>query len=214
LNLGRVFVGADPRFDIINGKECYNVTQSHHQVTCLFPPGIGTDLDIIFVQLYPEDSNIQQLGDTLNGGFAYYPPVIEMILPGAADARGDELEITGREFGREASNVAISMGHSNASNFITCTDASLSFRNHGSGAIAILQCDTAATTVGERALVVNVAGQTAQWDKSLYGSFEFSCKVQIHYPSPFPFPLSNCEPGMVGIHLYPKALHPHIYQLS
>jgi hypothetical protein len=182
--LGRVFVGADPRLDIVKGKECYNVTQSHREVTCLFPPGIGTELDIIFVQQYPEDV-IQQLGDTLNGGFDYYPPVIEMILPGAANALGDELEITGREFGREASSIAISMGHSNHSNFITCTDASLSFRSHGSGSIAILQCDTKRTTVGERALVVNVAGQMAQWDDSLFGSFEFSCKVTPCYPPPF-----------------------------
>ena len=125
-------------------------------VTCRLPAGIGTNLDVIYVQEYPKDSGIERLKSVLEGGFSYYPPFIEMIVPAAADALGDSLEITGREFGSVASSVEIFMGN------VTCTDASLAFRTYGAGSVAILQCETEQTTVGERPLVVNVAGKTAQ----------------------------------------------------
>jgi hypothetical protein len=81
----------------------------------------------------------------------------------------------GREFGNVASSVAISMGN------MTCDDPSLSFRTRGAtGAIAVLQCKTKMTTVGETSLFVEVASQRAVWDDLSYGSFEFSCK-QDHY---------------------------------
>jgi hypothetical protein len=172
--LGRVFIGADPRLDNVNGKECYNVTQTHRHVTCLFPPGIGVNLNVIFVQIYPDESGLSQLQNVLLGGYSYYPPVIKLITPSSANALGDSMEIMGEEFGSEASLVFIAMGN------MTCTDASLSFRTYSGGSTAVLQCKTGTTTVGSTDLFVEVATQRATWDDQEFGSFEFSCKLD-HY---------------------------------
>jgi hypothetical protein len=173
--LGLVFIGADPLDDIVNGKQCYNATQTHNEVTCLFPPGIGLDLDVIFVQRYPTESSgytKPQLISTLEAGYSYFPPVIDVILPASANAIAADIKITGREFGAQASAVEILIGSGHADN-VTCSNAALAFKEWGDELIAELRCSTGLALVGSRELQVTVAGQVAEWN-GMYG-FEFSC---------------------------------------
>jgi hypothetical protein len=85
LHFGCVFLYEDPEDDF-NGKECYNVTQTHAAVTCLFPAGIGANIK------YPEDLFSQMVDRTCPGGtcapgegFSYYPPRVQQMRVNYAD---------------------------------------------------------------------------------------------------------------------------------
>ncbi len=179
--LGRVFIGEDPTNPNNKiGKECYlvvdkfNVTsQRHTEVTCLFPSGIGKDLDVIFVQRYPAESLRAQLEDTLVGGYSYYPPVIEAILPAPANAMSDNLRISGREFGDVASSVEVRIGSPTDGNNVTCSNPALAFKEYGTDLVAELRCSTGVALVGTRNVEIQVAGQVAKWEGRY--DFELTC---------------------------------------
>jgi hypothetical protein len=179
--LGKVYIGEDPSLlDSEGGEECFlfadenNVTsQTHREISCRFPAGIGKDLDVLFVQKYPEELRIPPLEDTLVAGFSYFPPVIDAILPLSANAMSDNIIVSGREFGAVASHVEVLIGSVAEDDNVTCADAALAFRIYGDDFIAELRCSTAFAKVGPRDLQVTVAGQRAKWEG--FYDFAFSC---------------------------------------
>jgi hypothetical protein len=142
-------------------------------VTCLFPAGIGADIDIVFKIKYPQDLFTEMVDRTCaterdggcetGEGFSYYPPSISQIIPVPPNAMGQEIEIVGTDFGATASTVNITIGDRQ------CLDGKLSFDNRYSD--ATLTCDAQKEVVGRQTVVVSVAEQTAVYD----GYFEFLC---------------------------------------
>jgi hypothetical protein len=129
-------------------------------------------LDVIFVQRYPTETLIPQMEDTLVAGYSYFAPIIDQVLPTPANAFGDLLKITGREFGAQASSVEIVIGSVANGDNVTCANSALAFREYGGDLIAELRCATPLSKVGPRHLEVTVAEQVAEWGGRYQFGFE------------------------------------------
>jgi hypothetical protein len=147
-------------------------------VTCLFPAGIGADIDIVFKIKYPQDLFTEMVDRTCaterdggcepGEGFSYYPPSISQITPVPPNAQGEAIEIMGADFGATASTVNITIGSKN------CLDGRLTFDGRFSD--ATLTCDAQREVVGLQEVVVSVAEQKVVYD----GYFEFVCKENFY----------------------------------
>jgi len=118
--------------------KCSIISHDHNSLVCRLPPGMGDNLPLYVV-----------VGDQINTAqplFSYDPPVITSIIPNIPDGNGEEIIISGYNFGNENSSVHIMIGD------LPCLDAY--WVND-----SMIKCTTQPTVVGPKNLEIIAGGR-------------------------------------------------------